>query len=387
MALAVASWAVLAWTHAVPGMTDRFGTLRGVDFLQFYAAGWFVAAGRVEQLYDWEVFAGQLPALVPGIGDVLFLPLYPPQVALAFAPLGRLPYLAALGVWTAVSSACYLLAVRLTLRALPTLSRVRFEAWVLALGFPPFLQLIAHGQVGAPAVLGLALALIAFRADRPVLFGLALGALLFKPQFATFALVAMLLAPSWRLAAGLVLGGGIQAAAVVLALGAPLLLEYVEVLGRVMASASRFEPKLHAMHSLRGALELLVGQNPLATGLWVLACLGVVWRARRAWRAHASRTWRFAVLGLAGILLNPHLYVYDLVLLAVPLGCLAAWLLQEGADPPAAPGLAYLLVWLPLLGPLAAITHVQLTSPAMAALLWVLGASHGRTATTQDRSR
>ena len=71
---------------------------------------------------------------------------------------------------------------------------------------------------------------------------------------------------------------------------------------------------------------------------------------------------------------NPHLYVYDLVLLAVPLAVLASWLAShpEVAARPTAP-LAYALVWLPLIGPLAAITQVQLTAPAMMGLLWALG--------------
>jgi len=376
VALAVASWLVLVWSQAVPGAFDRFGTLRGVDFLQFYAGGWFVNSGQASRLYDWDAFAQALPRLVPGIGDLLFLPVYPPQTALMFAPLGGLSYLAALSLWTAVSCALYALAGWLALRALPALRPYRVEAWSLAAGFPPFLQLVAHGQVTSLALPLLVSAWMAFRGRRPLLVGLALGSLAFKPQLGTFALAALALSPSWRLLVGLVIGVSAQVLVVSAALGPGLLHDYIGIVQRVAMSAGEFEPKIWAMHSLRGAIELVLGQTRLATTIWLLGAAAVVWLARRATARHQSPEVRFALICLVALLLNPHLYVYDLVLMAVPLACLAAWLVER-RNPAHAhmQYLAYSLVWLPLLGPLAAITHVQLTSLALVALLWQLGCS------------
>lgn len=385
VSLFVASWLVLAWMHAVPGPFDRFGTLRGVDFLQFYAAGWLVANGHAWQLYDWDAFARTLPALVPGIGELLYLPVYPPQLALAFASLGRLSYLPALAAWTLISAALYIGAVWAVLRALPGLRTYRLEAWFFALGFTPFLQLIAHGQIASLAVPLLVACLYGMRAGRPLLVGLALGSLVFKPQLGAFALAALALWPSWRLMAGLALGSGLQLGLVAAAMGTTLLRDYLGVLQRLAESAGQFEPKLWAMHSLRGAFELLLGQTRLATAFWLLSLVGVVWLARRAWHRHQVLEVRFALIGIVGLLLNPHLYVYDLVLMAVPLASLAAWLVERRVPPNLhVQYLVYSLVWLPLVGPLAAITHVQLTSPALIALLWQLG--RYRVATTQAAS-
>ena len=130
------------------------------------------------------------------------------------------------------------------------------------------------------------------------------------------------------------------------------------------------------MHGLRSAVELVLGQSRLVTACWLLGAAGVVWLGRRAWARHKSPDRRFAVICLVGLVVNPHLYIYDLVLMAVPLACLAAWLVErhDAADS-SVQYLAFALVWLPLLGPLAAITHVQLTSPAMIALLWLLARS------------
>jgi alpha-1,2-mannosyltransferase len=374
VALAVASWAVLAWSQAVPGPFDRFGTLRGVDFLQFYAAGWFVWNGRADALYDWEGFAKTLPTLAPGIGETLFLPVYPPQLALVFAPFGKLSYLPALAAWTLVSAALYIVAVWAAMRMWPALRTYRREAWCFALGFTPFLQLIAHGQVASLAMPLLVAAFYGFRAGGPLVVGVALGSLVFKPQFGAFAMAAMTLWPSGRLMIGLALGCGLQLGLVVAFVGTTVLRDYLGVLQRLAASAGQFEPKIWAMHSMRGAFELLLGQGRLATACWLLGAVGVVWLARRAWHRHQSLEVRFALICVVGLILNPHLYIYDLVLMAVPLACLAAWLVQH-QDPAnvRVPYLVYGLVWLPLLGPLAAITHVQLTSPALVALLWQLG--------------
>jgi hypothetical protein len=123
------------------------------------------------------------------------------------------------------------------------------------------------------------------------------------------------------------------------------------------------------MHSLRGALDLLLGQTRLATALWILGMVVVGWMARRVWARQSSLDVRFAVLALTGLLWNPHLYVYDLVLLGVPLGCLASWAIQGSPTSRRAAGLAYALVWLPLIGPLAKLTHLQITAAVMVLLL------------------
>lgn len=374
LSLAVASWVVFAWLQAVSGALDRFGTLRGIDFLQFYAAGRIVAEGRSDQLYDWDRFGARLPALVEGAGDVLYLPVYPPQLALLFAPVATQPYLAALAIWTLLSAALYAAGVMLVLRLFPGLRPYQVEVWALAIGFPPFVQLIAHGQIASLALLPLLWAFAALRSGQLWLAGLALALLAFKPQLGTFALVSIALRPSWRLIAGLFLGIVVQCLAIIAVLGSQVLFDYWDVLWRLMARPEAFEPKTWAMHGLRAALELPLGRGTLARTLWVAGVLGTFWLARRAWQAHASTEARFAVICFAGLVINPHIYVYDLVLMAVPLACLAAWLLERDLpeDAPVA-WTAYALVWLPLLGPAAQFTLVQPTPFVILALLWQIG--------------
>jgi hypothetical protein len=372
--LVAAVWGSFIWTQATAGAFDRFGKLRGMDFLQFYGAGRIVGEGGGERLYDWNAFAQKLPTLVPGLGDLLFLPIYPPQTALIFVPFARLPYFPALTAWWLLSVALYLGVLWALWRTLPGLHRFRTEAWTLAIGCPAFVQVLAHGQVG---ILGVPLLLVTWfgvRDRRPVLAGLALGSLLFKPQLGALALAALVVMPSWRLISGLALGAGAQVLLASVVYGWAIWFDYLRVIGAITTYVGSFEPKLWAMHSLRGAVLLIAGHSLAATIAWIALAAVAVVLARRAVRRHAAPQVTFASLCLLGMLVNPHLYVYDLVLLAVPLAVLASWLVSgpDRSDETATLA-AYALVWLPLAGPLAAVTHVQLTSPVMMTLLWALG--------------
>ena len=137
--------------HAVAGPFDRFGTLRCVDFLQFYAAGWLVWSGRAEGLYDWEVFARTFPTLVPASAPCCTCQSIRHRLALSSRRLEPFHTSA-----RCRSGPGFLRALRPCDMArharLPALRPYRVEAWSLALGFTPFVQLIAHGQVASLAV-------------------------------------------------------------------------------------------------------------------------------------------------------------------------------------------------------------------------------------------
>jgi hypothetical protein len=81
---------------------------------------------------------------------------------------------------------------------------------------------------------------------------------------------------------------------------------------------------------------------------------------------------RYSALLFATILLAPHLTVYDLVILAPAFLLISNWIVAQPAHP--APAyfklLLYFAFFLPLLGPLARWTHLQLSVPVMATLLY-----------------
>ena len=84
---------------------------------------------------------------------------------------------------------------------------------------------------------------------------------------------------------------------------------------------------------------------------------------------------RFSALILASVLVNPHIYIYDLLALAPALLLLVDWTLihPEHNSTPGSPRACCTSAFLlPLFGPLSRWTHVQLSVPAFALMLWVL---------------
>ncbi len=114
----------------------------------------------------------------------------------------------------------------------------------------------------------------------------------------------------------------------------------------------------------------MVDRPLYASILWGLCVALTLFLASRAIRATRDRRIAFSAVIVAGLLIDPHLYGYDLVILTVPLALIAdVYRTERGGAAP----LAYALFWAPLVGPFAALTHVQLTSPLALAWLWRLG--------------
>jgi hypothetical protein len=112
----------------------------------------------------------------------------------------------------------------------------------------------------------------------------------------------------------------------------------------------------------------------LAFGLYLVTAIAVLGITAVYWKSPAPLSLRYSVLLLATVLVSPHLTVYDLLILAPAFLLTADWLMAHKEDPrtPWLGLLLYLAYALPLVGPLAQWTHLQLSVPAMLALLWTL---------------
>jgi hypothetical protein len=113
---------------------------------------------------------------------------------------------------------------------------------------------------------------------------------------------------------------------------------------------------------------MLVPWPSLSFSLYILSAIAVLGMTVACWkRPGVPLALRYASLLLATVLVAPHLTVYDLVILAPAFLLLADWLLGQPRS--SAIGwlgiLLYLIYMLPLLGPFARLTHVQLSVLAM----------------------
>jgi hypothetical protein len=372
--LALSLWSVYIWNMATPGLLDRAGNLKGTDFLHFYTLGSLALAHRGTDLYNMKAQSELAAQRVPAAAGIQYLPLYPPQVSILFAPFARLSYPWALICWLTLSALIYGLCGYALWRACPNLRKYRFTILILALAFPAFWHLIAWGQTSALALTCFTLAFFALRAQREFLAGLALGCLIFKPQLGVVAAVIFVDARRWRVIAGALLSASVQMAVAWTYYGPDSLRSWLQTLSHLRSVLPLLEPKLYQTHCLRTFWTMLLPWPGLAGAFYIVTALLTLALAARCWQSSLSLPLRYSAMLLATVLVAPHLTVYDLVVLAPAILLLSNWIAihPDNSTTPQLKLLLYLAYALPLLGPLARWTHLQLTVPVMLTILYVV---------------
>jgi hypothetical protein len=379
--LALCLWTVCAIDFATPGVFDRAGNLKFQDFLPLYVSAHLVAQGRASEIYDQQGIADSIQTVV-GHPTRLHLPnLYGPQVALFFVPLTRLSFPAAARIWAATSLLIYFVCIYFVWKSCPALHPHFALVGICAIAFPPLFHFFVRGQNSVLMLACFTAAYLTFRAKQDWLAGIALGCLIFKPQFLVAIPLVLLLAQAWRTLAGLVLSAAAQLAFARIYFGSAVMHFYLDTLSHLsrVIGASELSLAPIQMHSIRSFWSLLIPWQStpwpqLGLALYILSSIVVIAMAAAAWKSPAPLALRFSALTLAAVLVNPHLFVYDLLVLAPALLLLAdaAMTTPQPANSAALKSLIYLTFLLPLFGPLSQWTHLQLSVPAMATLLWLL---------------
>jgi hypothetical protein len=293
-----------------------------------------------------------------------------PQVALFFAPLGTLPYEDALAVFLVISVVVYGLCCR-KLWVAASLSGWGWTAFALALGFPPFYALLASGQTSVFALAWFTAGYLALRAGRPLLAGLALGMLAYKPTLLIAAGCVWLLTGQIRVIAGAALAAAVQFGLALAWFGSAAIAGYFENFRRVAGALTLLESQPQLMHSLSSFFSILLPWPAVAAGAYAVTAAIVLALAVRAWRSSAPLDLRFSVLLLATILVNPHAYSYELVVLVPVFVLVSAWALAAHAKWWIWL-LLYLSFYLPAFDAFTSTSRVQVSVIAMCGLLLAL---------------
>jgi hypothetical protein len=385
--LALCLWSVYLWNMATPGLLDRARNLKGTDFLHFYTLGSLALAHRGADLYNVQAQSELAAQRIPAAAGVIYLPLYPPQVSLFFTPFARLSFPWALILWLTLSALIYGMCCYAVWRVCPNLRGDGLIVLILAFAFPAFWHLIAWGQTSALALACFTVAFFAFRAESEFLAGLALGFLIFKPQLALAPAIVFFITLRWKVIAGALLSAAAQLAAAWFYYGADPLRDWMRTLFNVPNLLPMLEPRLYQTHCLRTFWAMLVPWPATSLVLYISTALMASALSIACWRSPIPLSLRYSALLFASVLISPHLTVYDLVILAPAFLILSDWMLTQPSHAwPSLTFLLYLAFALPLLGPLARWTHLQLSVPVMAALLYGIWSltreSHAGTATS-----
>ena len=305
----------ITWVVVSHGGIDRLGRPLGTDFVSFWTAGRLVLAGDSGAPYRPAEHAAAEQAVFPAVTVGYYAFFYPPVALLMFWPLAMLPYLAALVVWLVGTGFAALVCVR---HLLP-------QRWALLpiLAFPAVLVNAGHGQNGFLSTACIGGGMILHR--RPLLAGMCLGALVFKPQLALLVPVGLLAARRWRMLAGASLSAFGLCLASWLLMGEAAWRGFLDIapLARLTLETGLVDPG--KMVSTFAAVRLLHGDVAVAYALQAAVTAGTGLVLALALARRPGGCAEGALLAAAAMLATPFLLDYDLVIMALPL----AWTMAE----------------------------------------------------------
>lgn len=306
------------------GLKDYAGRPLGTDFSGVYAAGILASHHHASAPFDIAFEAKQEQALF-GPATPIYGWHYPPFFLLVAAPLAQLPYLAALVVWQVATLVLYLCAIWLLLKKSPTRALLDDPFWVLpALGFTALFVNVTHGHNGflTAALFGAALALLD---ERPVIAGVLLGLLVYKPQFGILVPIVLGASNRWK--------SFFSAAATVGLLTIVVTVLFGNDIWHAFFAATEFTRKVvlehgstgfYKMQSVFALVRLWGGSVAIAYCAQLCVAITALSSLVALWRSDMAMGYKKAALCLAALMVTPYSLDYDLMLLAPAITLLVA---------------------------------------------------------------
>jgi hypothetical protein len=319
--------ALVIATLAGSGSDGPSGRLGG-DYPAFYAAG-RVFADDPGHLYDPEVQRREQQGLYGSeLDDGQLYFAYPPFAAIPYAGLGQLPYRLSYLVHTFVMAGLLVLALHLIRPLAPVVDRYFEQAVAASLVFYPMFIGIAGGQNTAVTLVLLAVAFRSLATDQELVAGVAVAAMLFKPQYAIPVLGLLVLARRWRAVAVAVAGGLALHLVSAAFLGWGWVGPWIDQVRWLAEVDAPFNA--HNGISWLGVSEAVWGPGSTTAVVvgWSLAAMtvaGLAWAWFSSWRPGSARSLPalMTVTPPALLLLVPHVIYYDAGLLLLALAVLA----------------------------------------------------------------
>jgi glycosyl transferase family 87 len=295
---------------------------RGIptDFVNVWAAGKLALEGHPAQAWDWDIQKQVELALLKQDLVGHFAWHYPPPFLFVASFLAQFPYAVAFIGWAAFSMLPYLAVMRAIIG--------RNTGLVLAIGFPAAFIDILVGQNGflTASLIG---GLLYLMPTRPVLAGICLGLLSYKPQYGLLFPLVLIAAAEWSVLITAAIVAAAIAAVSWIAFGTEswqAFFHWIPMFSQAFLTEGR--APWFKMQSIFALIRYVGGTEQLAWIFqWVLTAsiavvLVVMWRSRLPYALKA------AMLAAATLLTTPYLFMYDLVVLAIAV----AFLIRAGLD-------------------------------------------------------
>lgn len=313
---------------------------RGIptDFVNVWAAGRLALEGSPALAWDWDVQKQVELTILKQDFVGHFAWHYPPPFLFVASVLAQFSYAVAFAGWAFVSLLPYVAVMRAIVG--------RNFGLVLALGFPAVFLNILVGQNGCltASLIG---GMLVLMPARPVLAGICLGLLSYKPQYGLLFPLVLIAAAQWTVlvTAGVVAVG--LAGVSWLAFGTEswqAFFHWIPMFSQAFLTEGR--APWFKMQSIFALVRLLGGTEQIAwICQWVMT-LSVAAVLVTMWRSRAPYALKAAMLAAGAVLTTPYLFMYDLVVLGIAVAYLVRDALDRGFGRHEVPALVAVLLLL-----------------------------------------
>lgn len=321
LAAAVAGGFAFAWLACLLMMLrqhswilDKSGHPIVTDFIEVWVAGRTTLAGAAAAAYDPKLHHAAQVVLVGHKFHGYLWWHYPPAVLFLAAALALLPYVAAFLVWVASTLALFAATIA-------KIANMRLAA-LLACAMPAVFINAVAGQNGFLTATLIGLALVNLEV-RPVMAGVFVGLLTYKPQFGILFPLVLAASGRWKTFFS---AASVAAIAVLLpwaVYGGETIHAFLHYLPRagdsLLVQGSAGWNKLQTVYGLLRWMGVAsFPASAVQLTVCVSAAAAIVW----LWRSALSFELKAAALATAVLFSTPYTYMYDLPILAVPLAFL-----------------------------------------------------------------
>lgn len=335
----------------------------GRDFVNVWAGGRLLLEGSWVTLFDVRAYIAALhrlfdPALPPHFWS------YPPNNFPFVLPFALLPYGLALAIWTVAGLVAFFAAAG---SGLPTDARAR--AFLLLAVAPATLVNVICGQNGFFTAALLAGGVLLLE-RRPIVAGVLIGLLTYKPHFGLVLAPALLAVGAWRTIGAAAATAAAMALVSVAMFGiGPWQAFFRVTMANQAAMLAAFEGFFTSMLvSPYAGLRHLGAGHGLAMGSQILLAAVVIGTVAWAVRADSDPDRRLALIGVGTFLASPYTLTYDLPVIALVIARLASR--GEDVHWPVATVVVVGTVWaLPFASPMLTAFGLPIAPLVLAAML------------------
>ena len=325
---------------------DENGLGIPTDFVNVWSAGRLVLDGHPALAYDWDIQKAVQVTVLGQSYEGNFAWHYPPPFLFVAAVLAHFPYAVAYAGWALVSFLPYLAAMRAIVG--------RWFGFLLAAAFPVVFTNTLVGQNGflTASLIGGTLVLLP---RWPVLSGICLGLLSYKPQYGLLFPLVLIAAAQWRVFFTASVVAVLMAMLSWLAFGTEswqAFVHWMPMFNKAFLVEGRAPwGKMQSIFALTryfGGLESFAWMLQWIMSATVAVVLALLWRSRKV-----EYPLKAAALAAGTLLVTPYLFLYDEMVLAIAVAFLVRIGLDEGFarhELPALGLVAALLMIYPLLG-------------------------------------